>query len=141
MTPLKNKGVTPGIISFLCILLVFVLASLAAIALLSAQQTHLIVEKSLENQQAYYSADLKALEIYEKVEQTYAEGNLPETIDNIPLTLTEESTLSYVIPVREDTNLNVSLLLENASTLTPINWSLQYTGNWDPDEPFNVFIP
>ena len=139
MTPFKNKGVTPGIISFLCILLVFVLASLAAIALLSAQQTHLLVEKSLENQQAYYNADLKALEIYEKVEQTYTEGNLPETIDNIPLTLTEESTLSYSIPVREDTTLNVSLLLEN--TPTPTNWSLQYIGSWEPDEPLNVFSP
>jgi|GEM_PF-282931 len=141
MTPLKNKGVTPGIISFLCILLVFVLASLAAIALLSAQQTHLIVEKSLENQQAYYSADLKALKIYEKVERAYAEGPLPETIDNVSLTLDENNTLSYRIPVRQDTTLKVSLLLETPPTLSPINWSLQYTGSWEPDETLNVLIP
>jgi len=139
MTPLKNKGVTPGIISFLCILLVFVLASLAAIALLSARQTHLTVEKSLENQQAYYTADLKALEIYEKVEIAYAQGNLPDAIDNTALTLSDESILSYNIPVRQDTNLNVSLLLENS--ITPINWSLEYTGSWKPDETLNVLIP
>lgn len=134
---MKQNAVGLGGASLILIFSVLCLAIFAILAFASANREWALTEKLKSSATAYYEADGRAVEIEAKLRAALARGEVPETIDGVPVTAAGE-TFSYTCPIDRRRALSVTLAW-NGKALRVIGWHETNVADWTPQEGVDVW--
>ena len=120
-----------GSASIIMLFSVLCLTVLAALSLLSANSQWNITKRSASSVAEYYEADLKAVEIFNRVKS----GDMSEVTFE---TFEDNTFVDYTVPVNERQSLDIRLL-ESEGVWTVLSWSAVDSGDWIPDDALNIW--
>ena len=120
-----------GSASIIMLFSVLCLTVLAALSLLSANSQWNITKRSADSVAEYYEADLKAVEIFNRVKS----GDMSEVTFE---TFEDNTFVDYTVPVNERQALDIRLL-ESEGVWTVLSWSAVDSGDWIPDDALNIW--
>lgn len=134
---MKQNPVGLGVASLILIFSVLCLAIFAILTLASANREQSLTEKLKTSTAAYYEADSRAVEIEAKLRAAIVQGEVPESIDGIPITVTGE-TVSYNCPIDQRRALSITLTRDGGA-LRVIAWREMNVADWTPQEGVDVW--
>lgn len=134
---MKQNAVGLGGASLILIFSVLCLSIFAILTLASANREQSLTEKLKTSTVAYYGADSQAVEIEAKLRDALAQGEAPETIDGVPVTVAGE-TVSYNCPIDQRRTLSVTLA-RDGDALRTIAWREMNVADWTPQEDVDVW--
>lgn len=141
-TPTRNPGGTHlGSATLVMLFSVICLTIFAVLAVVTANNSWTLAEKSADAVTNYYAADSIAIEICNQITTTYqAENQLiaPEGYDCQLEELANETRLSYWVAIDDNQSLWVELVASQG-TIQIAHWQVAYTGTWSADQTITVW--
>lgn len=116
----RAMGLNIGSASIIMLFAVLCLTVLAALSLLSANSQYALAQRSANVSKAYYEADFKAMEIYERAKNG------------------EDVEYDYTVEIDEHQMLDVSLGYKD-DELVILRWNIIDSGAWEPDDIFDFW--
>jgi len=116
----RPMGLNIGSASIIMLFAVLCLTVLAALSLLSANSQYALAERAANVSKAYYEADFKAMEIYERAKNG------------------EDLELEYTVEIDEHQLLDVALG-DRDGELVIVRWNIIESGAWEPDDIFDFW--
>ena len=116
----RPMGLNIGSASIIMLFAVLCLTVLSALSLLSANSQYALAERSANVVKAYYEADFKATEIFERVKNG------------------EETQLEHEIEI--DVNQTLDVAFERiGGEVRIVRWRIIEAGYWEPDDYFDLW--
>lgn len=137
----KRGMVSTGLSSFVLIFVMLSLMTFAVLSLVSAQADLRLSRKSAERTTAYYEAENAAGDVLTDLLLAAREGpeELAARAAAADVTLTEDGTAVYQVPLGDDQVLAVEVEISPGGTEWEIRrWQTVSQYDWDDDEPMNV---
>ncbi|MDR0838201.1 MAG: hypothetical protein LBN99_01005 [Oscillospiraceae bacterium] len=128
----RPMGLNIGSASIIMLFAVLCLTVLSALSLLSANSQYTLAERSAKVSAAYYEADFKATEIYERVKNNDFSGVVAEDYYD------DTRYYSYTVDIDEHQRLDVRLSIAHGA-VEIVRWKIIESGEWTPDDIFDLW--
>lgn len=141
-TPTRKTGGTHlGSATLVMLFSVICLTIFAVLAVVTANNSWTLAEKSADAVTNYYAADSVAIEILNQITATYHTENqliTPEGYDCQLEELENETWLSYWVAIDENQSLWVELVVSQGAVQIA-HWQVEYTATWSADQTITVW--
>jgi len=127
----SRHGACAGVAMVMTVFAVLCLTILAVLSLTTADQEWELAKKTAASVTAYYAADTRAAEIYDKL----CAGGVPDEGTTFS---SDGGGIAYRVPIDDRQNLEVRLVRDGESWRVAA-WQAVDTGDWQPDGNLNVW--
>ena len=127
-----------GAASLMVIFTVLCLTIFSLLTLLTAKNEYALTERTAQNVQDYYAADVQAVKIRRAVETALAQDALPPSIDGVQITHSG-GEIRYQCPIGSSLRLSVTLVHTGGGVTAVRAWQTEPAADWQADDSIEVW--